>query len=217
MKPRYAISLCILALFCATPRTEASSVLKIIPPPSPITQNGIYVGPYAISVNGVATTLVCDDYASETGYNSWLANTSTLSNLSGTEFVGQTNSTQKYYAVAWLAQQMFALNPTTYGYADEIIDLHYATWAIFWGTALLSNDPDGDSTAWYNTALANNYSNGTFNLSNMVIYTPVVPGAAQEFIGETPEPASLILFGIALLAAAAVMRRHRLVIGTNHA
>jgi hypothetical protein len=51
----------------------------------------------------------------------------------------------------------------------------------------------------------------------MVIYTPVVPGAAQEFIGETPEPASLILFGIALLAAAGVMRRHRLVIGTNHA
>jgi hypothetical protein len=112
---------------------------------------------------------------------------------------------------------MFGLNPTTSGYADEIVDMHYATWAIFWGTSLLSNDPDGDSTTWYNTALANNYSNGTFNLTNMVIYTPVVPGAAQEFIGETPEPASVILFGIALLVSLAVMRRRRLVINTTHA
>jgi hypothetical protein len=217
MKSRYIVFLCILALFCATPKAQASSVLKLLSPPSPFTQSGIYVGPYAISVDGAPTTLVCDDYVTETGYNSWLVKTSTLSNLSQTEFVGQANSTQKYYAAAWLVQQMYALNHSDPGYADEIIDLHYATWSIFFGSALLSNDPDGDSTNWYNQALANNYSNGTFNLSNMVIYTPVVPGAAQEFIGETPEPASLVLFGIALLAAVRVMRRRHLVISTNHA
>ena len=199
---------CLIAIFCVTKRTEAQVNMQLLSPPSSFVDNGIYVGPYAIAVNGSATTLVCDDFSTETGYTPWTATVSTFADLSHTEFIGQSNAVYKYEAAAWLVQQMYALNPKDPNYADQVIDIHYATWAIFTPSAMNSpgfkNDLGNDANNWYTTALSNSYSLSQF--SNILIYTPKT-GTAQEFMGQTPEPASIALFGTGLLAVAAFIRR----------
>jgi len=201
--------LCTLVFLCTTKTAEAQVNLQLLNPPSPFTDNGIYVGPYAIAVNGAATTLVCDDFATETTYTPWTATVSTFADLSHTEFIGQSDSLHKYQAAAWLVQQMYALNPKGSDYADQVTDIHYAIWAIFTPSALTSpgfkNDTGNDANGWLTTALVTNtYLPGEF--ANILIYTPKT-GTAQEFMGETPEPASIALFGTGLLAVAGFIRR----------
>src|ERR1700738_3405366 len=120
------IFFCMLALFCVNSRTEAQVNMQLLNPPSPFTDNGVYVGPYAIAVNGAATTLVCDDFKTETTYTPWTATVSTFVDLSKTEFITQSDALHKYEAAAWLVQQLYALNPKDADYADEVIDIHYA-------------------------------------------------------------------------------------------
>jgi PEP-CTERM motif len=200
----YIAVICTFVFLCTTKTSEAQVNMQLLSPPSPITANGIYVGPYAIAVNGTPTTLVCDDYVTETTFTPWTATVSTFADLSHTEFIGQSNSVQKYDAAAWLVQQMYALNPKGADYADQVIDIHYAIWSIFNSSAMSSPGFDSDSNNWYTTALANSYTAGEF--ANILIYTPKT-GTAQEFMGETPEPASIALFGTGLLAVAGFIRR----------
>jgi hypothetical protein len=210
MKRSYIVLVCLFVFFAVSKTAQATATLQLINPPSPFTQDGFYVGPYAMSVNGVATTLVCDDFLDETKLGvTWTATVSTFSNLSKTQFIGQSNAVAKYDGAAWLVQQMYALNPKIANYGNEIMDMHFALWSIFAGASVRNDAPSiSDSNSWYTAAMNPlSYVGDTF--SNIVIYTPTTPGVAQEFMGETPEPATVALFGLALLAAVVVMRRRQ--------
>jgi hypothetical protein len=69
MIKQYFLSLCVCAVsyLCAAGVTRAQVTLTLDNPPSSITANNIYVGPYSVHVTGGGTVqLVCDDYATET-------------------------------------------------------------------------------------------------------------------------------------------------------
>jgi hypothetical protein len=196
-----------------------------------IVSGGVYVGPYNFTTStGQSLQLICDTFQNDVNPpETWNANTTTLSNLSGTLFGNPSSSLYsaqfsiQYQEVAWLAQQMFAnlSNMTT------VADIQWAIWDIFDPNPTptcnyisncdpyLSYGPPLD-TAGINTWLANaqnpsNYANG--NYSNVVIYTPTSgwPGypnnVPQEYIGIVPEPGSILLMSTGLIALFVFRRR----------
>ncbi|HWG59823.1 MAG TPA: PEP-CTERM sorting domain-containing protein [Candidatus Acidoferrales bacterium] len=189
--------------------------------------DGIYMGPYTASINGASTPVICDDFSDDSFINeSWTANTTGLSDLTGTKFVSQVNSTQGYGEVAALTLAL--LNPANASQADQI---QYAIWAVFGGPAVQTYLQGTLSAANY----TNFYTNGVLNwlswgagqtltadqLAAFTIYTPNTDYAItcsghacqntppQEFIALTPTPESgtAALFGIGLLALGFFMRR----------
>ncbi len=87
-----------------------------------IVMAGVYVGPYTATVNGVTTTVICDDFADETYLGeSWTASSTTFSSLGSTLNTQKWNlsgsqQTQLYNEAAWLVTQLLAAtNPTTIG------------------------------------------------------------------------------------------------------
>jgi PEP-CTERM motif len=206
-----------VVFFCCAGTAHAQVTLQLVSPGTNVVA-GVYVGPYTMQINGAGTIqIVCDDYSTEThsGPPPWTANVYTFANLSHTEFFNSTTpstaaqSTLNYEAAAWLTQQIFAVKPTDPDYQDKIADMHYAIWAIFSGAAKTSTGFDLDASNWYTQALGNNYGSGGYNFSNIVIYTPQTAGTAQEFMGVTPEPASIALFGTGLLLIGSIIVRRR--------
>ena len=137
--------------------------------------NGVYVGPYNATVNGQSTQIICDDFLDDsyTG-ESWTANVTTLSNLTGTKWGSMTNATQLYNEAAWLATQMlsskYSGNPTQVGY------LAYAIWATFNPAAVEAwlGGPLSPTwlavKGWMTTAGLQSFTPGEF--SNFFLYTP---------------------------------------------
>lgn len=183
--------------------------------------DGIYVGPYYATVNGVANTpVICDDFADEVYLNeSWgaISPSPTIANPTGAVFASQANSGQEYAAMAFLAEQLFALSPSDPTYSSDAAKLQYAIWDIFdpsgVSSYLGSSDPTllNSAVKDANGALAGTYTTGQF--SNLSILTPDVgtqprgDGRPQEFIVETPEPGTFALLGIGLLMLGILARR----------
>jgi hypothetical protein len=178
---------------------------------------GVYTSPYQITVNGVSTYLVCDDATADiNGGLSWTANEVTLPevvNNGPQKFTGDSTVTwpdlssstytiqQQYDAAAYLATEIL----NTWQSADAITtgELSFAIWNIF--------DPGVDgyfdnlSTVQQSAALGyeedalNNHSSTA--PSGVIVYTPVPPGASQEFIGySTPEVSTLALLAFNFFA-----------------
>lgn len=189
--------------------------------------DGIYMGPYNADINGVSTPVICDDFVDDSYiHESWTANVTTLSDLSGTDFGGRVNATSGYNQVAALT--MALLDPKNGGQVDQI---QFAIWSVFSGTAV-QNYLQGTLSA---ANFTNFYTNGVVNwlswaagqtltadqLAQFTIYTPntdyaiTCSGRAcantppQEFITMTPTPESgtAALFGIGLLLLGFFMRR----------
>jgi len=192
------------------------------------TMGGVYVGPYNFTGNiggqNVNLKLICDDFASDVSSGeSWSVNISTFPSLSGVKFIPPDSLTQ-YEQVAYLVEQMFALNPSAPGYAQALGDLQWAVWNIF-DPSLNdgANDPYGTISAADQANIANlvasavaNGPNG--NYSNLMVYTPVagtqVPssdGTPQEYFGDAPltapEPGVVLLLGTGLTALILFRRR----------
>lgn len=181
--------------------------------------NGVYVGAYTATINGVSTPVICDDFADDSYVpETWTATVNTFSDLSGTKWYSQSNSTQLYEEAAYLVQQMMqpanASNPGTVG------DISFAIWDLFDSNALagLSATDVSNVNAWL-AAAANPSNLAQVNFSDFTIYTPVSPSNAscsgspcptappQEFMTyNASEPsfiailgADLLLFGCALV------------------
>jgi hypothetical protein len=183
--------------------------------------DGIYVGPYYATVNGVANTpVICDDFSDEVYINeSWgaISPSPTIANPSGAVFASQANSGQEYDAMAFLAEQLFALSPSDPTYSGDAAKLQYAIWDIFdpgdVSAYLKPIDPSllasaiSDATG----ALGGTYTSGEF--SDLSILTPDLgtqpsaDGRPQEFIVKTPEPGTFALLGIGLLMLGILARR----------
>ena len=189
---------------------------------------GDYVNPYTASVNGVTTTVICDDFAATTYLNeTWKATTHTLSDLSGTRWGNVADAQHLYNAAAWLTLQLLTPNlaKVTQG------EISYAIWGLFTPTAITSNLAGASptyasaATTWMNNALAATTNTVMDQFSNFVIYTPVAGTAAncggaacrglpQEFLAvRAPETASVPILAFNLLAVIGVIAflRRRLV------
>jgi len=219
----YACAVLILWL-CFVPSAFSNTVsMTLISPGSNVlgtnVLDGVYVGPYTATINGVSTPVICDDYGDESYIpETWTANVSTFSNLSGAKWAqGQSNQTQLYEEAAWLIQQMYS--PAN---SSQVGEIQFAVWGLFDSSAITNlssyNSADGKSASnWLTDAGKQSFTPGEF--SDFSIYTtpsgatptcggsPCPSSPPQEFMTySTPEPsvviilaADLLLFGLAVV------------------
>lgn len=215
-----AIAICLS--FCIVPSALATDVSVTLTSAGTTVLDGVYVGVYTATINGVSTPVICDDYADNTyDPESWTASVSTFANLSSTLYASQPNDTMLYDEAAWLIEQM--LSPTN---ADQVGEIQYAIWGVFDSTAISDltnyNAADGAiAQEWLNAAENQTFTPGEF--ANFTIYTPVIPPAPtcggspcassppQEFMTyNASEPAFLLILGVDLVLfgfAAMILRR----------
>lgn len=183
--------------------------------------SGYYISPYSATVNGVNTTIYCDDFANTvTVGENYTANITNLGSgdLSNTRYgsITQTLATQNggsqafnglqlYEMAAWLTMQ-FTANGASNG------DIQDTLWDLFNPNSLDPGvkPPQPSSNTWLYAA-EQNYS--SINPNNFYILTNVAPvnmsGQVQEFLF-TPEPSSLLLLASSLIVFLAWGYRKRL-------
>ena len=188
--------------------------------------DGVYTSPYTGTVGGVANTpVICDDFADDSYIGeSWSATVSTVASLAGNvKWASETDAQQNYEIAAWLAEDLLSTSNTT---ATE--DISYAIWlALDPNVATyLSSDPGTLSAAegWITTAenAITTEDLTAADFANVLVYTPVAGTAVncngglcpadspQEFlVVDAPEPGSILLLILGLVALAAFARRRR--------
>jgi len=188
--------------------------------------DGIYISPYTALINGVPTTVICDDFADEVALGeTWQVTTSTVASLAPNVMWGTGSSSQQSYnEAAWLAGELLA--PPN---QSKMGAISYAIWAVFDPTGVKTwlkayNDTTTynsvfGSGGWLAQAAGQTYSPGQF--SSISVFTPVAGtqsccGLPQEFLDppgpvSTPEPPALAILGIDFAALAVFVgffRRH---------
>jgi hypothetical protein len=173
----------------------------------------VYTDPYYATVNGVATTVICDDFATESSIGqTWQANVTNVASVVALTSTAKFSPAKDYDAVANLATQLVSVNPSS----EEAVVLSYAIWDIFdpsGVSAWLSTygDPEGISalaSAAANAALAGSYSADEY--SNVTIYTSTT-GTPQEFVSvgagpmATPEASTIEQLAFDLLAIGVIV------------
>jgi hypothetical protein len=155
---------------------------------------GVYTSPYTGTINGVSSTIICDDFTDDTFFwETWKATESTVTNLGTTRFdvpppVGHTQQNDYDAAAALAILLLQTSDPTQKGY------ISFAIWNIFSPAAvaawLQSNNHDPSSTIYnaatgyatkaLNGTLSGTYSSGGFDgvsFSNVDVYTPIAGSA----------------------------------------
>jgi hypothetical protein len=194
---KYIILAFILAVFTASPVFAETLNLLTLPV---TTAGGYYVGAVGGNINGgTNANYYCIDFATTTHVpSSFSVLVSTLSNISGTKFGGQSGALTKYQQLGWLMNQL-EINPL------KVAAIQFAMWNVFDPGA-----PDfGDSAAWLTASERIDAS--SYDFSNMRIYT-ATNTTNQEFIGGrvvkagdpvavTPEPAewALLIIGLGFI------------------
>jgi hypothetical protein len=190
--------------------------------------NGVYyVSPYTGTMNyGTSNAqtvgLFCDDinndvYIGET----WTANVTSMAsgNFSNTRYgngsvnpnLGTTNPLTLYEEGAWLVSQFGS-------HTNDYVSLQYALWDLMSPGAEPTNyaGTDGIKVSQWLTWAGQNY--GQINPANFEIITNVgtlaYRGQVQEFIVQTPEPATvvLLLIGIGAMFLLALKRQRQPVV-----
>jgi PEP-CTERM motif len=185
--------------------------------------NGVYyVSPYTGIMNyGTSSAhtvaLFCVDINNEVSINQvWNANVTDLAsdNFSNTRYgngsvnphLGSTNPQTLYEEAAWLVTQFAS-------HSGDYVSLQYALWDLMTPGAEPTNfaNADGITTAqWLNLAAANY---GQINPENFIIITNTgtlaYNGQVQEFIVQTPEPATVVLLLIGIVSMFLFTRRNQ--------
>jgi hypothetical protein len=200
------------ALLLITPLAQADSTTTIQFTGVNGANNGVYyVSPYTGTLNygtssAQTVVLFCDDINNEVSMNQvWNANVTSLAsgNLSNTRYgngsvnpnLGGMNPQILYEEAAWLVTQFSS-------HSGDYVSLQYALWDLMTPGAESTNfaNADGTTVAQWLALAAANY--GQINPASFVIATNTgtlaYTGQVQEFIVQTPEPATgvLLLFGV---------------------
>jgi hypothetical protein len=154
--------------------------------------NGVGIPPYQGTLNGQSAEFYCVDFSHEiTGNTSWQA---TVTNLGASSYSAtRLGSSTIYYEIAWLLDQSLATtNQTTQA------ELQWAVWSFSGGW-----NPYGTNSTLVAEALSA-VQNG-FTDNSWEILTPVGK-YGQEFFVRTPEPSTLGLLIMGLIALAGFVR-----------
>jgi len=202
MFKRLSISalLAVVAFILSAPVANADGVQVTLTGVSGGSANGVDTSPYYGTVGTqTGVPIVCDDYWHEVYIGeSWMANVNTFSTLSQARFQGATAAATllMYEEAAFLVEQLGS-NPLAAN------DISFAIWSIFSsGVPATVN-----SAAWLTLAQDQTYTPGEFSSFEILTPTDSSPGSAQEYIVNTPEPASMLLLGSGLLALGSWRRR----------
>jgi hypothetical protein len=184
-------------------------------------QGNVYTSPYYATIGNTANVpIVCDDYSHDVYIGeSWIASVSTFADLSNTRFGNQANALQLYDEAAYLFNALSQV-------PSQIGNISFALWAIFdpsdvttsagWTTGGNAINPTS-AAGWLANAQGQTYTAGEF--SNFEVLTPctqssqglVCPStlstSPQEYLVRTPEPSTVLLLGIGLLAVLMFKRR----------
>ncbi|HWG38706.1 MAG TPA: PEP-CTERM sorting domain-containing protein [Terriglobales bacterium] len=220
-----------LAAASSVPVTFTSGTSNLGGSPNP--PQGVFYYPYQLIVNGATVTVACDDFDDTVHLGEqWNATVSTFAGgLTNTLFwnAGDPNgSLKKYQETAYLYSNF---TPAPPGPLDNNVNaaINWAIWDLM-GKSAGSSDPNLPGTFgaancfantsacqqtsgyWLNLAQTTNLSN--FDFSNFVIFTPVNgwpsnDGRPQEYIGEVPEPGTVLLMASGLLGLAGLAWRRR--------
>jgi hypothetical protein len=187
--------------------------------------NGVYyVSPYSGTMNyGTSSAqtvgLFCDDINNDVNFGQiWTANVTSMAsgNFSNTRYgngsvnsnLGATSALKLYEEGAWLVSQFGS-------HTSDYVSLQYALWDLMSPGAEPTTYADSDGikvSQWLSWAAADY---GQINPSNFEIVTNVGPlcyrGQVQEFIVQTPEPATviLLLIGIGAMFLLALKRQRQ--------
>lgn len=177
-----------------------------------------YVLPYAITVNGVATSAICYDIFDDiAGSQTWYANELTVAEAATSGFFGAIpNALSLYREIGWLSVQ-------SYANAAAQVDLQHNIWNVFGGSqTYVVNQGPGSYSAALATAQASGYAG--FDFSTVAFLVPVdgIAGDAsgQAFVigttstttsvaAQTPEPGTIAMLGGGLMAMAIGSRRRK--------
>jgi len=189
-----------LALVISAPAVKADGVQVTLTGVSGGSANGVETSPYFGTVNGVTNVpIVCDDFFHEVYVGeTWTATVNTFATLGQARFQGTDAAATllMYEEAAFLIEQL-AANPQSSG------DISFAIWSIFSpGVPATAN-----SAAWLTLAQNQNFTPDEFSGFEILTPTDSSAGSAQEYIVNTPEPASMLLLGSGLFALAAWRRR----------
>lgn len=171
--------------------------------------DGVYVGPYTATVNGVSTQVICIDYADESYIGeTWTANVTSLSPQSA-----------NYDALTYLVSQM--LKPTTS--QTQVGEIQFAIWALMGnGTCASSLNATQDAACQGYLTQAEEQTTATGSM-NITLYTPNpndpilcsgggCPSTPPQIFISVPEMTpAVILLGfnlLALVAGALFLRRY---------
>lgn len=200
-----------LAFLCFLPSAFAQPASMYLYGVNGNSYDGVYTSPYYATVNGVATTVICDDFETESYIGeSWYANVTNVASVVAGSSTAKFSPAADYDAVANLATQLLSVPASS----EQAVILSFAIWDIFDPSgvqAWLANpsnggDPLGVSglaLADANAALSASYTPGEY--SNVTIYTSTT-GTPQEFISvTTPEASTPILMAIDLLGFLALV------------
>lgn len=171
--------------------------------------DGDSVGPYTAYVNGVLTTVYCDDFSDSVSVGEvWTANVTNLSSPTGSLKYGNLpTATTLYTELAWLTTQ-FATQPTGQWGA-----LQTAIWLLANPSAGVAPDPN---TSYWEAQAAlpahiNSLNKAAFEILTAVATANPQPQELLVYVGAVPEPATYALFGsgIILLSLGTFRRRLR--------
>lgn len=164
---------------------------------------GDEMSPYAGTFDGQAAELFCVDFNSHISLgSSWTVDVTPLTDTSNYANTLQGNETT-YLEFAWLIEQISAsLSSPTPDYTAAA-EYEFALWSFTGGP-----DPYGTNATLVGDAEAA-VSDG-FTASDWLILTPNPTDSGQEFmVIATPEPSSLVLLALGVLAVAGAASRSR--------
>jgi hypothetical protein len=185
-----------------------------------------FVSPYSGVINyGTSNAqtvgLFCDDINNDVSFGQvWTANVTNLASgdLSNTRYGSSTNPLYSNPAAALMLYEQGAWLVSQFGsHTSDYVSLQYALWDLMSPGAESTNyaGTDGIKVSQWLTWAAANY--GQINPANFEIITNVGPlsykGQVQEFIVQTPEPATvvLLLMGIGAMFLLVLKRQRQLV------